>query len=37
MGSTLSQAIHGDVANLGNQMEQLDMRIERLQTHAERE
>ena len=35
--STLSQAIHGDVVTLGNQMDQLCLRTERLQSHADRE
>ncbi|KIV93472.1 hypothetical protein PV10_04684 [Exophiala mesophila] len=34
---TLTQAIHGDVGNLGNQMEQLNIRTERLQSHADQE
>lgn len=37
MTSTLTQAIHGDVETLGNQMEQLNIRTERLQSHADRE
>jgi hypothetical protein len=37
MMSTLSQAIHGDVVTLGGRMEQLHIRAEQLQTHADRE
>jgi hypothetical protein len=37
MISTLSRAIHGDVVTLGERIEQLHIRTEPLQTHADRE
>ena len=37
MMSALSQAIHEDVLTLGNRVDQLHVRTERLQTYADRE
>lgn len=37
MTSTLTQAIHGDVENLGIQIEQLNILTEWLQAHEDRE